>query len=174
LQCTASGNLLDPDTGTVYCSPGGAASSGACTPLPAGGTVPSGKSNAELLADAAALHETVRTLYGDRAYNGTTVATGEFNGELVYTVNKNKTNPLMRELADLLGYTRVSGARFTALQQTDAEQIMLNAIDAGRLPSFGRMATSRIPCGPMRPSGRPGQDCAGRIMTYPGIELLEG
>jgi hypothetical protein len=33
-QCTASGNLLDPDTGEVHCGPGNSATGSACTPLP--------------------------------------------------------------------------------------------------------------------------------------------
>ncbi|MBB5136196.1 RHS repeat-associated protein [Thermocatellispora tengchongensis] len=126
------------------------------------------KPDDELLSDAKSLHETMRSSYGDRAYNGTTVATGEFDGEYVYTVNRNKTNPAMRALAASLGYTRVSGSKYIGPGQTDAEQVMLNAVDQGRLAAQGRMATSRPPCGPSR------QDCAGRIAGYPGIDLVGG
>lgn len=127
-----------------------------------------GKPDDELLSDARSLHETMRSSYGDRAYNGTTVATGEFGGEYVYTVNRNKTNTAMRALADSLGYTRVSGSKYIGPNQTDAEQVMLNAVDQGRLSDQGRMATSRPPCGPSR------QNCSGRIGEYPGIDLVGG
>src|SRR5690606_6759481 len=110
----------------------------------------------------------MRSRYGNRAFNGTTVATGEFGGEYVYTVNRNKTNPDMRALADRLGYSRVHGSKYRGSNQTDAEQVMLNAVDQGRLPAQGRMATFRPPCGPER------QDCAGRIANYPGIDLIGG
>ena len=61
-----------------------------------------------------------------RAYNGTTVAVGDFDGQLVYTVNQNKTSRAMRKKADELGYERIYGKKYIGENQTDAEQIMLN------------------------------------------------
>ncbi|WP_405986787.1 polymorphic toxin-type HINT domain-containing protein [Streptomyces sp. NBC_00872] len=47
-QCTASGNLLDPETGTTYCNPGGAATGSVCTPSsPGAGPGPSGGGSCE-------------------------------------------------------------------------------------------------------------------------------
>lgn len=102
------------------------------------------------------------------------MSTGHLNGELVYTVNRNNTNPDARDLAEKLGYRRVSGADLRGPNQADAEQIMLNAVDKGKVGSSGRIATSRIPCGPERPNGRPGQNCGGRIGSgnYPDIRVV--
>ncbi|MCG8614460.1 MAG: hypothetical protein MI864_28440 [Pseudomonadales bacterium] len=105
------------------------------------------KSDKQLKADAKAIHATVER---GRAYNGTTVAVGDFDGELIYTVNKNKTNPDMRELAESLGYERKHGKQFTAENQTDAEQIMLNwAESEGKVgqSKSARIAPSRPACG---------------------------
>ncbi|MFJ4977222.1 polymorphic toxin-type HINT domain-containing protein [Streptomyces coeruleorubidus] len=126
------------------------------------------KTDAELQADADAIHETWRARYGDRAYNGTTVTTAVLDGELVYATNQNKTNGDARALAESLGYRRVFGARLKGPGQTDAEQILLNAVDRGEVGSSGRMATSRVPCGPRR------QDCGGRIGSgrYPNIRVV--
>jgi hypothetical protein len=127
------------------------------------------KTDQELQADAEAIHETWRTRYGDQAYNGTTVTTGVLDGELVYTVNRGKTNPDARAVAQALGgYRRVFGADLKGPGQTDAEQIMLNAVDKGRVGSSGRIATSRVPCGTRR------QDCGGRIGSgkYPNIRVV--
>ncbi|MFF9794286.1 ricin-type beta-trefoil lectin domain protein [Streptomyces bacillaris] len=115
------------------------------------------KTDAELQADADAIHETWRARYGDRAYNGTTVVTAELDGELVYAVNRGKTNPDALALAESLGYRRVYGIRFKGPNQTDAEQLLLNAVDMGEAGSSGRVATSRVPCGPQR------QDCGARL-----------
>lgn len=133
------------------------------------------KSNEQMLADARAIHDSIRagrTLPGANiAYNGTTVATGEFNGRYVYTMNKNTTAPSVRETATNLGYERINGKKYTADNSTDAEQIMLNAHDKGALPldegAQGRIAPSRPACGPKR------QDCRGRIAGYPNITLIE-
>ncbi|EIE99885.1 RHS repeat-associated core domain protein [Saccharomonospora glauca K62] len=133
------------------------------------------KSDAEMLADAKAIHEAVKvgkSEIGARiAYNGMTVATGEFDGRYVYTVNQNLTSPAMREVAAKLGYERISGKKYTGPNQTDAEQIMLNAYDKGDLTlnngTSGRIAPSRPACGPKR------QDCRGRIAGYPNITLIE-
>ncbi|MDA3648849.1 DUF6531 domain-containing protein [Saccharopolyspora indica] len=133
------------------------------------------KSDAEMLADARAIHEAVKvgqTEVGGRiAYNGMTVATGEFDGRYVYTVNRNGTSPAVRETADNLGYERVNGKKYTGPNQTDAEQIMLNAHDKGDLTlnngTSGRIASSRPACGPAR------QDCRGRIAGYPNITLID-
>ncbi|MFF2629433.1 polymorphic toxin-type HINT domain-containing protein [Kitasatospora griseola] len=126
------------------------------------------KTDAELQADADAIHETWRTRYGDRAYNGTTVTTGHLDGELVYTVNRSKINPDATDLAESLGYRRVFGVRLKGPNQTDAEQLLLNAVDGGEAGSSGRIATSRVPCGPER------QDCGGRIGSgkYPNIRVV--
>jgi hypothetical protein len=126
------------------------------------------KTDAELQADADAIHETWRARYGERAYNGTTVTTAVLDGELVYAVNQGKTNEDARALAESLGYRRVFGARLKGPKQTDAEQILLNAVDRGEVGSSGRMATSRIPCGTRR------QNCGGRIGSgkYPNIRVV--
>jgi hypothetical protein len=126
------------------------------------------KTDAELQADADAIHETWRTRYGDRAYNGTTVTTGHLDGELVYTVNRSKINPDATALAESLGYRRVFGVRLKGPEQTDAEQLLLNAVDRGEAGSSGRIATSRVACGPER------QNCAGRIgkAKYQNIRVV--
>ncbi|MFF4658139.1 ricin-type beta-trefoil lectin domain protein [Streptomyces sp. NPDC001381] len=115
------------------------------------------KTDAELQADAEAIHKTWKDRYGERSFNGTTVTTAELDGELVYAVNRGKINPDAAALAESLGYRRVYGKRFTGPNQTDAEQILLNAVDMGEVGSTGRMATSRVPCGTRR------QNCGGRI-----------
>lgn len=51
--------------------------------------------------------------------------------------------------------------------RTDAEQILMNAIDDRTLPGRGMIASSRPACGPER------QDCAGRAGEYPGIQLWD-
>ena len=114
--------------------------------------------------DAAALHDTVRQRYGDRAYNGATVTTGELDDQLVYSVNRNKTNPDMRRLAEELKYKRVTVK--LRPHATDAEQVMLDAVDQGKVGSSGRIATSRPPCDASR------QDCSSRISSYPDIGLV--
>ncbi|MFI1188670.1 ricin-type beta-trefoil lectin domain protein [Streptomyces californicus] len=126
------------------------------------------KTDAELQADADAIHETWRARYGDRAYNGTTVVTAELDGELVYAVNRGKTNPDALALAESLGYRRVYGIRFKGPNQTDAEQLLLNAVDMGEAGSSGRVATSRVPCGPQR------QDCGARLgsIKYGSIRVV--
>lgn len=133
------------------------------------------KSDAQLLADAAAIHAAYsagRTGAGARiAQNSITVATSEFNGHHYYTVSNNRTSPAVRQAASNLGYTRISGKRYTKPNSTDAEQIMLNAYDKNRLQlpgnAQGRIAPSRPACGPRR------QDCRGRIAGYPNITLVE-
>jgi RHS repeat-associated protein len=130
------------------------------------------KTDDELLADAWSIHDAIRIDYpdlpgGDIAHNGMTVAVGEFNGQLVYTVSNNRTSPAVRETAERLGYERINGKRYTGPNQTDAEQIMLNAHDQGRVAGAGRIAPSRPACGPIR------QDCRGRIAGYPNITLIE-
>ncbi len=98
---------------------------------------------------------------------GTTVATGVFGEQRVYTVSNNRTTPEVRAMAESLGYERVFGKEFTGPGQTDAEQIMLNWAQ-GRLDPANPspIAPSRIPCGPSR------QDCWGRIATTPGVRLV--
>ncbi|WP_351229424.1 polymorphic toxin-type HINT domain-containing protein [Streptomyces sp. NPDC002133] len=130
------------------------------------------KADEELLADAKKIHEQVRVGKkspedAEFAFNKMTVSTGEFNGELVYTVNRNKTSPAIREMAEKLEYKRIFGRKFTGKDQTDAEQIMMNAVDQGRLPANGRAAPSRPACGPNR------QNCRARIGNYPDINLIE-
>jgi len=78
----------------------------------------------------------------------------------------------MRDLAQELGYKRINGAPFTGEEQTDAEQLMLNAVDKGKVPDTGRIATSRKPCEEFRQNGQPAQNCAARIATYTKIRLV--
>lgn len=117
----------------------------------------------KLLDDAKALHDTV-PVSRDRYV---TVATGQLGGELVYAVNQNGTNPAMRELATSLGYERVFATDLNRDVDTDAEQILFNAIDEGDEVGDGIIATSRPACGADR------QDCAGRSVTYPNIQLWD-
>ena len=139
------------------------------------------KTDDELQADADAIHEGFRTYYtaktgpeaGNMAYDKATVSTfqGE-DGGLHYSVNRSKSYPGMDDFAKKLGYTRVSGTKYMATGQTDAEQIMLNAVDKDAVPDAGRIATSRIPCEAFRRNGNPAQNCAGRIASYAGIRLV--
>ncbi|MFJ2416116.1 hypothetical protein [Streptomyces brevispora] len=133
--------------------------------------VPVGQARS-LLDDAQALHDTVTTgksaVGARRADQGTTVATGVFNGRKVYSVNNNKTTKGMRDLADSMGSERISGVEHVDPGiRTDAEQILFNSVDGGTLANRGVVASSRPACGPNR------QDCAGRAGGYPHISLWE-
>ncbi|KRB84893.1 hypothetical protein ASE26_29605 [Duganella sp. Root198D2] len=124
------------------------------------------KSSKQLAVDAKEIHSMLK---GERARNGATVATGEFDGELVYSVSNNRTSKAMRDKADELGYTRIFGKENTGPNQTDAEQILLNwAENNGKigLEKAARIAPSRPACGPGR------QDCGGRIDATPGVTLI--
>ncbi|WP_067830130.1 ADP-ribosyltransferase [Nocardia inohanensis] len=129
----------------------------------------------QLLDDAQALHDTVSApKYGDSpvgakiADQGTTVATGLFDDQKVYSVNNNKTTRAMRKLAEELGYERIFGMEHIDPGiRTDAEQIIFNAVDDGTLPQKGVVASSRPACGPER------QNCAGRADEYPDVSLWE-
>lgn len=118
-----------------------------------------------LLDDAKALHETFGI--GTRADKGTTVATGQLGGELVYSVANNGTNRRLRALTQQLGYKRVYETDLTPQVHTDAEQILFNAIDEAEYTNDGIIASSRPACGPAR------QNCAGRADDYPGVQLWE-
>ncbi|MBS2966072.1 RHS repeat protein [Actinocrinis puniceicyclus] len=137
------------------------------------GPTPRMKTDDELQADADAIHEGFRTAYGDRTYNARTVSTfqGE-DGSLYYSVNGSKSYPGMDETAKNMGYSRVFGTKYMAPEQTDAEQIMLNAVDKKAVPDTGRIATSRVPCQEFRNTGKPAQNCAARIASYPRIRLV--
>jgi hypothetical protein len=117
----------------------------------------------KLLDDARALHDTV-SASRDRYV---TVATGQLGGHLVYAVNQNGTNEKMRELAEQLGYKRVFATDLNPGIDTDAEQILYNAIDEGEYLGDGLIASSRPACGPDR------QDCAGRAHDYPNVQLWD-
>ena len=133
------------------------------------------KSDDELLADAAALHDAGIRNIGDppsiankRADQGITVATAQLNGRLVYSVSNNATTPEMRALAENLGYERIHGADFvTPGLETHAEQILFNAVEDGTLDGKGVIAASRPACGPER------QDCAGRALNFPNVRLID-
>ncbi|MCX5203133.1 polymorphic toxin-type HINT domain-containing protein [Streptomyces sp. NBC_00237] len=118
-----------------------------------------------LLDDAKALHDTFGV--GTRADKGTTVATGQLGGELVYSVANNGTNRKLRALAQKLGYRRVYETDLTPQVHSDAEQILFNAIDEEEYAADGIIASSRPACGPSR------QNCAGRASGYPGVQLWE-
>ena len=148
------------------------------------GPTPRMKTDDELQADADAIHEGFRTYYtnkddpprpgaGSKAHGTSTVSTfqGE-DGKLYYTVNRNKSYPGMDDFAKSLGYTRRFGSKYTGPEQTDAEQIMLNAVDKGDVPNAGRIATSRVPCTEFRNTGKAAQNCAARIAKYTGIRLV--
>ncbi|ALG08338.1 hypothetical protein AOZ06_16740 [Kibdelosporangium phytohabitans] len=117
----------------------------------------------KLLDDARALHDTVSAAR-DRYV---TVATGQLGGRLVYAVNQNGTNEKMRALAAQLGYERVFATDLNPGIDTDAEQILYNAIDEGEYLGDGLIASSRPACGPDR------QDCAGRAIDYPNVQLWD-
>ncbi|MFD3776359.1 ricin-type beta-trefoil lectin domain protein [Streptomyces sp. NPDC058612] len=118
-----------------------------------------------LLDDAKALHDTFGV--GTRADKGTTVATGQLGGELVYSVANNGTNRSLRALASKLGYRRVYETDLTPQVHSDAEQILFNSIDEAEHAADGIIASSRPACGPSR------QNCAGRANDYPGVQLWE-
>lgn len=118
-----------------------------------------------LLDDAKALHDTFGV--GTRADKGTTVATGQLGGELVYSVAQNGTNRKLRVLAKKLGYARVYETDLTPQLHTDAEQILFNSIDEGEFMADGIVASSRPACGPAR------QNCAARANDYSGVQLWE-
>ena len=134
------------------------------------------KTDDELQADADALWKTVPDRYKERAGQGATVSTFQGDdGSQYYTVNSNQTNPDMRALAKELGYTRRAGAKYKGPNQTDAEQLMLNAVDKGDVPNAGRIATSRVPCQEFRPNNptKKAQNCAARLASYlPKIRLV--
>ncbi|MFE2877400.1 ricin-type beta-trefoil lectin domain protein [Streptomyces roseus] len=118
-----------------------------------------------LLDDAKALHDTFGI--GTRADKGTTVATAQLGGELVYSVANNGTNRSLRALASKLGYRRVYETDLTPQVHSDAEQILFNSIDEAEYAADGIIASSRPACGPAR------QNCAGRANDYPGVQLWE-
>ncbi|MER7112846.1 Hint domain-containing protein, partial [Streptomyces sp. NPDC000229] len=128
----------------------------------------------QLLNDAEALHDTASagraagSAGAKRADQGSTVATAILGGRKVYSVNNNQTNPAMRALAEKLGYERISGIEHIDPGiRTDAEQILMNAVDDGTLGGVGIIASSRKACGLER------QNCAGRANEYFGIQLWE-
>ena len=115
-----------------------------------------------LRADALKLH---RTFDRGIARNGVTVTTAEIDGRMVYSASNNRTSLALRQKAEQLGYERVFGKKYIGLNQTDAEQILLNYADDIGAQS-GRLAPSRPACGPAR------QNCAGRIDATPGMRLI--
>ncbi|MGH2902594.1 MAG: hypothetical protein ACRDK7_03255 [Solirubrobacteraceae bacterium] len=130
------------------------------------------KSDDELQADADAIREGFRA-HGQAANNNRVVATYQAeDGSLSYSVNSSKSYKGMDDFAKSLGYQRVSGKAMEGPAQTDAEQIMLNGVDKGKVPDAGRIATTQKPCEEFRNSGRPAQNCAARIASYPGIKLV--
>jgi RHS repeat-associated protein len=139
------------------------------------------KTDDELQADADTIHEGFRKYYADRtspeagdmAYNKATVSTYQADdGSLYYSVNRSKTYPGMDDLARGMGYKRINGVKYMGPEQTDAEQIMLNAVDKSAVPDTGRIATSRVPCQAFRNTGKAAQNCAARIASYVGIRLV--
>ncbi|MFD3739672.1 hypothetical protein [Streptomyces sp. NPDC058629] len=125
----------------------------------------------KLLTDAKALHDTFGV--GTRADKGTTVATAQLGGELVYAVARNGTNPKLGDLAKKLGYRRAYDPSMAPGLQSDAEQILFNLIDEKEHAGDGIIASSRPACGLTRRDGRPGQNCSGRASRYPDIQLWE-
>lgn len=122
------------------------------------------------------IHEGFRELYGNKTYDKRTVSTYQADdGRLYYSVNDGRTYPGMEARAKSLGYepgSRVFRAKYKGPEQTDAEQMMLNAVDKKYVPDTGRIATSRKPCGELRDNGNPAQNCAARIAKYPWIRLV--
>ncbi|MFZ4233784.1 RHS repeat-associated core domain-containing protein [Streptomyces murinus] len=196
-QCSGNGNLLDSDTGVAYCNPAADWTAGnTCVPLPDAASSPSAescdgepapnlvsgpacgvtsRSPQKLLTDAQALHDAgIRnpqkppTSGNKKADQGITVATAELGGELVYAVSNNATTPAMRRLAASLGYHRINGVDYIVPGlQTDAEQILMNAIEDGTLAGRGAIAASRPACDERR------QNCAGRAADFPDVQLFD-
>ena len=131
------------------------------------------KSDDELQADADKIREGFKA-HGKAAYNNRVVATYQADdGSLYYSVNSSKSYKGMDDLAKNLGYTRISGKAMEGPEQTDAEQLMLNAVDKKIVPGSGRIATTQIPCGEFRNSGKVAQNCAKRLSGYvPKIRIV--
>ncbi|WP_406489660.1 hypothetical protein OH736_45465 (plasmid) [Streptomyces sp. NBC_01650] len=125
----------------------------------------------KLLADAKALHDTFGV--GTRADKGTTVATAQLGGELVYAVARNGTNAKLAALAESRGYRRAYDPAMAQGLTSDAEQILFNLIDEKEYAGDGIIASSRPACGLTRRNGQPAQNCAGRAQEYPGVQLWE-
>jgi hypothetical protein len=131
------------------------------------------KTDDELQADADAIREGFKA-HGKAAYNNRVVATYQAeDGSLHYSVNSSKSYKGMDDFAKNLGYKRVSGKAMEGPEQTDAEQIMLNGVDKKIVPDGGRIATTQVPCGEFRNSGKVAQNCAKRLAGYvPKIRLV--
>ncbi|SER75998.1 hypothetical protein SAMN04487983_1021125 [Streptomyces sp. yr375] len=138
------------------------------------------KTPQELGGDAQALHDAnisklqhPPTNGNKLADQGTTVATGELGGELVYSTNNNRASVALKALAKSMGYRRISGVDYITrgpggqALQTDAEQILFNAVEDGSLEWEGTVVASRPACGPER------QNCAARADDFPGVQLFE-
>ncbi|MCX4743779.1 hypothetical protein [Streptomyces antibioticus] len=96
------------------------------------------------------------------------MATAELGGELVYAVSNNATTPAMRRLAKSLGYHRINGAEYPVPGlQTDAEQILMNAIEDGTLAGRGAIAASRPACTERR------QNCRARAADFPDMQFFD-
>jgi hypothetical protein len=117
----------------------------------------------KLRADALRIH---RQFPSGRARNGSTVATADLDGHHVYSVSNNRTSRAIRQKAEELGYERIFGKQYTAENQTDAEQILLNYVEEMGGVESGRIAPSRRACGPER------QNCAGRIDETSNVRLI--
>jgi hypothetical protein len=131
------------------------------------------KTDDELQADADAIREGFKK-HGDAAYNNRVVATYQGDdGRLYYSVNSSKSYKGMDDFAKSLGYERISGKAMEGPGQTDAEQLMLNGVDKGRVPDTGRIATTQVPCPEFRNSGKVAQNCAKRLAGYaPKIRIV--
>ncbi|MFD8983019.1 hypothetical protein [Streptomyces sp. NPDC059564] len=151
------------------CGTGGSAGQGSgpynCALVSPGNPTTATVSPQKLLADAKALHDAFGV--GSRADKGNTIATGQLGGHLVYSVSGNRTSEAVRKLADKLGYRRIFATDLNPGLDTDAEQILFNAIDEHEEPGDGIIAASRPACGADR------QNCADRGNNYPNIELWD-
>ncbi|GAA0456326.1 ricin-type beta-trefoil lectin domain protein [Actinoplanes campanulatus] len=125
---------------------------------------------------AEALHnEHVKHIKDDgkrrKAHGKITVVTAMIGNKKYYAVSSNKSSKAMRDLAEKLGYERISGKQFLGIdpRQTHAEHIIMNAHDQGRITGYGRMAPSRQPC---RPNTKSYQACAVRAAAHSSIRLV--
>ncbi|MFJ8136846.1 LamG-like jellyroll fold domain-containing protein [Streptomyces sp. NPDC096013] len=147
---------------------------------PASCPINGAKTAQELGDDAQALHDAnisklqnPPTNGNKMADQGTTVATGELGGELVYSTNNNRASVALKALAKAKGYRRIFGVDYVTkgpggqALQTDAEQILFNAVEDGSLEGEGTIVASRPACGPER------QNCAARGNEFPNIQLFE-
>ncbi len=94
--------------------------------------------------------------------------------QLVYAVSGNDYTRAVVMAATQLQYMQIPDA-FAVVNQTDAEQIILNYAEMFAIlrPDVKTpIAPSRVPCGLLRLNGLPAQNCDARIATTPGVYVV--